>query len=495
MQGLEQGTKDLLTTMTIGAGGISFMYLIAQAAMKGRSGWLSAVAAPALLCGYSGFASTAALPGWATGGKGIAAMVLAVLAGVFFDRRSSVSRTAQGLQGKSSIAPLLLWGLGVAGYSTAPLAAYLHGWQASVDRASGALLAVSSCAVAGQAINWARRLIAMKLQPAPTAPPVPNKKPGMLRGGVAAAIAFLLLLFPLKPGAVATGSAVAPNLLLMSQAGPLSNGPIFIFDRSSGTSRKLDAEGSRARWSRDGTRMALVRTEPVEIRVASSDGTGTEPIRSTTGLPGAITYLAWSPDGQRIYFAHTAGFLAGDLQVVSVAGGAPQTLLPVSEGVDFPEVSPDGRSLAYFRGADSTGQSQPPHEVKVMDLATQQVRSLASDPSSGWNVTGLSWTPDGRAILVASTDLNMRQFQIERIDLDSPQRRRLGPPLDYYLSSFCPAADGSGVLMLAFPRKGGDPDPARANELWLVDPATGGHQTIPFDASLKPQSVNAPPAR
>jgi Tol biopolymer transport system component len=290
---------------------------------------------------------------------------------------------------------------------------------------------------------------------------------------------------PSFPGAPTTGRVAPSNALLASTASALANGPFYVLDRTSGASRQLSLEGGRAVWSPDGTRMAFSRSEPTELWVAAADGSDASRLAS---FGGVIRHLTWSPDNGRIFFAQSQGFMAGGLQQIAAAGGSPEEVLPASEGVELPEVSGDGRSLAYFRAGSVT-------ELKIVDLGTGQTRTLASDPNGRWNVTGLAWTRDGQSLLVSSSDLDGRMFQIERVDVASGNREPLGAAVDYYLTSFTATPDGSRVLMLAFPRDRGSPDPSRAWEIWLVDPATGGREPLATDRSVTPQSIHASPTR
>src|SRR5262249_26399881 len=266
------------------------------------------------------------------------------------------------------------------------------------ESAAGAIGVVSAFSLFGQAVASAGRMLQSRTNASVSKRPNPSRARVLsFAGGAASAIFAIISLMP--GGASAGPSATAPrNAILVSSSGALSNGPLYILDVTSGSYRKLAAQGGRAWWSPNGARMAFTRSNPTELWVARADGSAAQRV---AGMPsnGAITHVTWSGDSARIFFAYSQGFLAGGLQSIPVAGESPEQVLPISEGVDFPEVSPDGRTLAYFRGVDTTNVKQPPKQLKVLDLATKQARSLAADPIGQWNVTGLAWTNDGHALV------------------------------------------------------------------------------------------------
>src|SRR5207253_5322942 len=131
-------------------------------------------------------------------------------------------------------------------------------------------------------------------------------------------------------------------------------------------------EGGLAHWSPDGTRMALTRKEQGWMRLfgANADGSGLSQLTKTEGVFECV----WSADGQRIYFTHNSrSILQFGMSVISTAGGAVQEVLPLSEAVYNPAMSPDGKTLAYVKGTDfSAGVVIPPKAIKILDLATRQ---------------------------------------------------------------------------------------------------------------------------
>jgi hypothetical protein len=114
--------------------------------------------------------------------------------------------------------------------------------------------------------------------------------------------------------------------------------------------------------------------------------------------------VAVSRDGSTVYFAARHG-CQGEIESVPLTGGRPRKITP---GL-LPAVSPDGKRLAFVRppGAIASAgacQGQPgDDEVVVRDLAggAETVLRQAPKPALPSPVSRLSWSPDGRRLLVS----------------------------------------------------------------------------------------------
>ena len=212
-----------------------------------------------------------------------------------------------------------------------------------------------------------------------------------------------------------------------------------------------------------------------QICAAAADGSGAQCFAATND---ALVWPVWSADGQRIYVCNAPQLLQSGLLAVTLAGGAHETILPVSEAVSWPAVSPDGSTLAYLRGTDlSAGISPPPQEVRLLSLSTRQQTTVFRLDNVGvsdvgtHDVTGLTWAPDGQSLLVA-VDRGRGQFGLERVALGGA-RQPLGTDFTFRPSNLRVTPDGR-LLVLATPAQGG------TSEIWSVDPASGGRQTLPL---------------
>jgi Tol biopolymer transport system component/DNA-binding winged helix-turn-helix (wHTH) protein len=126
--------------------------------------------------------------------------------------------------------------------------------------------------------------------------------------------------------------------------------------------------------------------------------------------------LSWSPDGKSLAYSDRASpNEAASIFLLSLASPEVRRLTsPLRSRGDFnPEFSPDGQTLAFAR--DSQGV-QSIYAIPVSGGAEQR---LTSDAAQKW---GLTWTPEGREIVFASSSW------LWKISLHGgePQRLHLG---------------------------------------------------------------------
>ncbi|MFL6743547.1 MAG: prolyl oligopeptidase family serine peptidase [Sphingomicrobium sp.] len=129
--------------------------------------------------------------------------------------------------------------------------------------------------------------------------------------------------------------------------------------------------------------------------------------------------LSFSPDGRTLYFAlREAGRLEPkstnlDILAVPCDGSAPPVnLTDANDATDnFPTVSPDGRTLAYFAMARPTYEADR-QVLMLRDLASGQTRAL----TQGWDrsVGSIEWARDGNSLLVTAEDtLEQPVFRVD----------------------------------------------------------------------------------
>ena len=136
------------------------------------------------------------------------------------------------------------------------------------------------------------------------------------------------------------------------------------------------------------------------------DPSATETAEATRLTEGDfhVTGFDWSPDGERIVFAHQAdprintGRLSGDIALVDADGGE-VTQLVTGDGIETsPHWSPDGSLIAY---ASSGDQPEPIGlaDLHVVDPATGATRMLPETPNR--SVFILGWSADSDEVFLS----------------------------------------------------------------------------------------------
>ncbi len=169
-------------------------------------------------------------------------------------------------------------------------------------------------------------------------------------------------------------------------------------------------------WSPDGTRVAFSSTRDgnPEIYVANRDGSG---VRRLTNHPGIDISPTWSPSGTQIAFTSDR---TGTPQIWSIGVDGLNLVKKTSESYcDRPTWS-----AAPFNEIAYASRTGPGFDIKVLDLATNQVRQLTF--SEGSNESP-AFAPNGRHVVFTSTRAGKTQvFTIARDGKDVRQITKLG---------------------------------------------------------------------
>jgi Tol biopolymer transport system component len=158
----------------------------------------------------------------------------------------------------------------------------------------------------------------------------------------------------------------------------------------------FEGRNARAMWTRDGTRVVYGSTTagPENLFWRSADGSGKPERLASSGFqesPGT-----WTPDGTTLLFMQQSAANGYDLWTLSVNGERqPRPYLQTASNEQYPDLSPDGRWLAY--ASDQSGRG----EVYVQPYPGPGARQQISVDGG----TAPAWSRDGRELfyVTAST--------------------------------------------------------------------------------------------
>ncbi len=196
---------------------------------------------------------------------------------------------------------------------------------------------------------------------------------------------------------------------------------IFISNIYQGTLEELTknpppANNMLPAWSPDGKQLCFTSTRDgnAELYVVNRDGSN---LRRLTNHPGADITPTWSPSGTTIAFTSDR---SGTPQIYSIGvDGLGLRKITSESYADRPTWSPAPYNELAF--ASRTG---PGFDIKVLDLASGQVRQLTS--GEGTNESP-AWSPNGRHLAFTSTRSGKTQvFVIDRVGKNLKQITRDG---------------------------------------------------------------------
>ena len=193
-----------------------------------------------------------------------------------------------------------------------------------------------------------------------------------------------------EPAVSPDGRRIALRLSNSGGSGRLED--IWLLDRQQGTLERFTVGGGNVPvWSRDGRSIAYTAVDsgphgPAGLYVRAADQTGAPRLVLRGGNQFAGS---WLPDGRTLLFqAQGLPRTFVDIGSIAVGDSAPRWLVATEFRERHPQVSPDGRWLAYT--SDRTGQS----EINVQPLSTEGGRIQVSTGGG----TAPRWSPDGRTL-------------------------------------------------------------------------------------------------
>ncbi len=164
------------------------------------------------------------------------------------------------------------------------------------------------------------------------------------------------------------------------------------------------AEDFAPEVSPDGRTLIFLSGRSSLYQVWRMDIDGGNPRQVTQGTEGQTPTFSISPDGRWVLYNP----FVGGIQKASIDGGAPLELI-AKGSLRYPQVSPDGKLLAYFLNDDQT--KRPKIAVITFDGGASvhafdlPVTSGTSLYESGFTLLyhGFHWSPDGRALIFINT--------------------------------------------------------------------------------------------
>ena len=213
-------------------------------------------------------------------------------------------------------------------------------------------------------------------------------------------------------------------------------GDIYVMNADGSTPARLTnipRSNTQPSWSPDGRQIAFTGTRRVgltelDINIYRMNADGSAQTQLThNGFPNIGDQdPAWSPDGLRIAFTHTAQ----GIHVINADGTGEVALAPTDFGRD-PSWSPDGLEIA-FEGTAS--------QIFVMNADGSAPRQLTS--SSDFNRQP-AWSPDGRQIAFETDRDGNGEIYVMNADGSSPSNLT-NNPADDGQPAWSPAPTRSG---------------------------------------------------
>jgi Tol biopolymer transport system component len=223
--------------------------------------------------------------------------------------------------------------------------------------------------------------------------------------------------------------------------------PTWIGDRVLATHREndtmrvavLDLPGSRSssrapsvsvlpdarqiRPSPDGRRLVFIHGDPRQPRVAVANIDGSGLVDLVGGIRGSLQ-PDWSRDGRQIAISALDSTSAGEVLVLSAAGGTPRVVAKFdsSEGAPiWTNWSPDGKRIAVQSGKYNPRKiEESTAQIWLIDVATGQATRVAPHTAIYLDETP-AWFPDGSRIAFQSNRTGILQVWTMKSDGTDPQ--------------------------------------------------------------------------
>jgi len=201
------------------------------------------------------------------------------------------------------------------------------------------------------------------------------------------------------------------------------------------------------------------------------------PLRLTTN-PADDQWPAWSPDGRQIAFLRKME-TGWAVFTISPLGGAERKLIDLEwKGKHSPVVpgclswSPDGRWLAVSHKVSE----QKPFRILLLSLETLETKTLTSPPEDIPGDIVLAFSPDGKAVAFARQDTGtVSTLMIQPVSGGEPRPLTSEAGLGFEVSGLTWTSDGKELLFSGQRLGRGQPD----YRLWRISASGGSPEEVP----------------
>ena len=224
---------------------------------------------------------------------------------------------------------------------------------------------------------------------------------------------------------------------------------LWVIDVARGRAEPGDdgpGEESNPVWSPDGRSLVFsAHHDDGEVDLRRKEPRATAPETVLTDSPGGTMPESWTPDGGTLLFIQQPANGVQSVWALSPEGGGEaEPILNVGFFVDEPQVSPDGRWLAYV--SQESGRS----EVYVEPFRREGERVRVSVEGGG----APKWRGDGKELFFATPDARLMSVDFRR---RAATARRSGLPVELFeldrllraldYDDYAPSADGQRFLV------------------------------------------------
>ena len=152
---------------------------------------------------------------------------------------------------------------------------------------------------------------------------------------------------------------------------------------------------SSVEFSRDGGWVTWISSDDGSLWRSRRDGTERLQL---VGAPFEVRSMRWSPDGPQLVLMARKTGTPWAVYIADAQTGHLETVLNDTRSTEYPDWSPDGKSIIFSRMPTSTGETS-----QMLSLVSLTTHRLSTVPGSEGLVHPL-WSPDGQRMLALSAD-------------------------------------------------------------------------------------------